>query len=111
VFTCHADAPDAHQALLSYRTLSIISGGIAHLEIRLETGRKHQIRVQLAAHQCPVLGDRKYGSRQPFPRGIALHARMLQFSHPIGNAELQLTAPLPPDWSRYVPAAGGHYGG
>jgi 23S rRNA pseudouridine1911/1915/1917 synthase len=45
------------------------------LEVTLETGRKHQIRLQLAHHGHPIVGDRKYGSRLKFPDGIALHAR------------------------------------
>jgi len=68
------------------------------LEISLETGRKHQIRVQLAGRKWPVLGDRKYGSRIPFPDGIALHARRIQFTHPVRKEPIDLTAPLPTSW-------------
>jgi 23S rRNA pseudouridine1911/1915/1917 synthase len=53
------------------------------LEIRPETGRSHQIRVQLAAAGHPIVGDRKYGSRQPFADGIALRAVRLRFEHPV----------------------------
>jgi len=81
------------------------------LEIDLETGRKHQIRVQLASHGFPIVGDRKYGSRAAFARrakgagsladGIALHARRLTISHPVGGEELDLVAPLPPAWNEW----------
>jgi 23S rRNA pseudouridine1911/1915/1917 synthase len=69
------------------------------LEIELLTGRRHQIRAQLALAGWPVLGDVKYGARpRPHPGGIALHARRLVVAHPVGGAELTLTAPLPEGW-------------
>lgn len=68
------------------------------LEVELLTGRRHQIRAQLAAAGWPILGDRKYGARQPAPPGIALHASRLEFAHPIGGAAVRLEAPLPPGW-------------
>ncbi len=91
------NTPDAKQALLSYRRLAT-AGGNSLLEIELETGRKHQIRVQLADHGCPILGDRKYGSSRTFPVGIALHARRLVIRHPISRDTLPLEAPLPSAW-------------
>lgn len=89
--------PGAKEARLSYRRLSNISDG-SLLEVTLETGRKHQIRLQLADHGHPILGDRKYGSVRPFADGIALHARWLAVDHPITGARLQFEAPLPPAW-------------
>jgi 23S rRNA pseudouridine1911/1915/1917 synthase len=68
--------------------------------VRLETGRKHQIRVQLDHIGAPILGDRKYGSRQPFPAGIALHARRLTIDHPVRKETLELVAPLPALWRK-----------
>jgi 23S rRNA pseudouridine1911/1915/1917 synthase len=68
------------------------------LEIELETGRKHQIRVQLAARRLPVLGDRKYGSQVPFQWGIGLHARELRFEHPVRKIPIALVAPVPRSW-------------
>ncbi len=64
----------------------------------METGRKHQIRVQLANRGYPIVGDRKYGSRTPFSAGIALHARRLVVSHPTTGAVLKFEAPLPETW-------------
>ncbi|MCY2991816.1 MAG: RNA pseudouridine synthase [Planctomycetota bacterium] len=92
--------PEAHEARLAYRTLAV-RGGYTLLEIELETGRKHQIRVQLAQRGHPVLGDRKYGATMAFPVGIALHSRQLELLHPVRHTPLQLVAPLPVCWRRF----------
>ena len=55
---------------------------ISLISIKLFTGRKHQIRVQLAHLGLPIVGDRKYGSKERFANGIALHAQSLAFNHP-----------------------------
>ena len=90
--------PGAKEALLTYRQLRELPGG-ALLEITLETGRKHQIRVQLAGRGCPVWGDRKYGGREKLPAGIALHARRLVVEHPVKqNTKIELQARLPGAW-------------
>ena len=90
----------AKQARLSYRTLRRL-GERSLLEIRLETGRKHQIRVQLAERGHPILGDRKYGSQMAFAHGIALHARQLELEHPVRKTPLRFVAPLPVSWDRF----------
>ncbi len=92
--------PGAKEARLAYRRLSIVVGN-CWLEVELETGRKHQIRLQLAHHGHPVVGDRKYGGRVPFSHGIALHARRLVVSHPTTGEPVDLEAPLPPAWRRF----------
>jgi 23S rRNA pseudouridine1911/1915/1917 synthase len=92
--------PGAKEARLAYRQVNAIKHD-SWLEIELETGRKHQIRLQLSHHGHPVVGDRKYGSRQAFPEGIALHARRLTVSHPITDARLEFEAPLPEAWRRF----------
>jgi len=89
--------PGARQARLNYRRLKLFNG-LSLLEVELETGRKHQIRLQLSSRGWPVLGDRKYGSQRPFAAGIALHARRLVITHPIQGGTLELQAPLPPSW-------------
>jgi RluA family pseudouridine synthase len=76
------------------------------LEIRLETGRTHQIRVQAASRGHAVLGDQQYGSdvdfgppvEDPRERRIALHARSLSLQHPMTRQPLSIVAPPPPPW-------------
>jgi len=68
----------------------------AFLEVRLETGRTHQIRVHLAAIELPVAGDVTYGVRGDLDlRRQFLHAHRLRFAHPVTAAELDLESPLP----------------
>jgi 23S rRNA pseudouridine1911/1915/1917 synthase len=87
------------EARLVYRTLRPLEGACL-VEVELQTGRKHQIRLQFSAHGHPVVGDCKYGSRREFPAGIALHARRLVVSHPTTGQRLELVAPLPVAWNR-----------
>jgi 23S rRNA pseudouridine1911/1915/1917 synthase len=68
------------------------------IQVVPRTGRKHQIRVQLAHRGYPIVGDRKYGSRAGFAAGIALHARQLVLDHPVRHVSLELVAPLPAAW-------------
>jgi len=82
------------EARLRYRKLRQVSQ-CSLIEIRLETGRKHQIRLQLSARGFPILGDIKYGAEMSFSGGIALHAWKLAFSHPTTKERIELTAPLP----------------
>jgi 23S rRNA pseudouridine1911/1915/1917 synthase len=93
-------AAGAKAAQLAYRTRGAIPDG-TWLEIKLMTGRKHQIRVQLAARGWPILGDNKYGSRLAFRGGIALHARSLEILHPTTQKPVRCVAPLPPSWRPY----------
>jgi 23S rRNA pseudouridine1911/1915/1917 synthase len=82
-------------------------GEVSLVEIEPATGRKHQIRRQLAARRCPIVGDRRYGARLPLVRGIALHSRGLAFDHPATGERLRLEAPCPPDWrSRFATLLG-----
>lgn len=90
-------ALDGQEARLEYRTLQRLARA-SLVEVRLETGRKHQIRLQLAHAGAPIVGDRKYGAAQAFSRGIALHARRLAFEHPVRRVPLEFTAPLPASW-------------
>ena len=96
---CTEAAPGAQLARLSYRTLQRRDER-ALLEVRLETGRKHQIRLQLGSRGSPVVGDRKYGSKRAFPAGIALHSRRLILTHPVKKTPIEIEAPLPDSWGR-----------
>lgn len=89
--------PDAKEARLEYRVLAH-SERYTLLEVRLLTGRKHQIRVQLSAIGCPIRGDLKYGDRRSNPDGsISLWARHISFEHPVSHKMVDITAPLPDD--------------
>ncbi len=96
---------DAQRAVLHYHALAQSQRGTL-LEIELETGRMHQIRLQAAARGHPVLGDVLYGSQIPFgpppveerERIIALHGRSLSFVHPDTQEPLLIEVPLPETW-------------
>jgi 23S rRNA pseudouridine1911/1915/1917 synthase len=99
------DDPRGKLAVLHYQVLAR-TGGYSWLEVQLETGRTHQIRVQCASRGHPVLGDAQYGSRLPFGeqfdngrmRAIALHARQLGFIHPMTSEPVDIVAPVPNTW-------------
>jgi len=95
----------AKEATLSYRLLG--SSDRYHLlEINLETGRKHQIRVQLSAVGCPIKGDLKYGDKRSNPDGsISLQAHSIEFEHPVNHKQISVIAPLPDDklWQTFIP--------
>lgn len=83
------------KAELEYRVLNNVKSRFL-LEIKLITGRFHQIRTQLSAVGCPIVGDIKYGFQTPnADKSICLHARRLHFLHPVKRENMNLTAPLP----------------
>ncbi len=99
---CEPGIERAREARLEYRTIRRI-GDRCLVEVRLLTGRMHQIRVQFASRGCPVAGDVKYGGslwkQMATEDGlIALHARSLTLRHPIRYDELTIEAPLPDYW-------------
>lgn len=96
-----ANSPEAKQARLRYATLQRLAHGRSLLEVRLETGRKHQIRVQLASRGWPIVGDRKYRSKSEFSPGIALHSYRLEFEHPVRREPLKFCLPPPDSWRRF----------
>ncbi|HNW90468.1 MAG TPA: RluA family pseudouridine synthase [Bacteroidales bacterium] len=82
-------------AELKYRLIAC-SDRYYLLEIDLMTGRHHQIRAQLAAMDCPIKGDVKYGFARTNPDGsICLHARKVEFVHPVSKEKMSIVAPLP----------------
>ena len=107
--TVPADHPDGRVAVLRYRVLQQTDQQ-SWLQIELETGRTHQIRVQSSSRGHAILGDEMYGSEQPFgpttsdirQRHIALHARQLQFSHPKTGDPVSIEAPLPVTWQDWT---------
>lgn len=95
--------PDSKEARLSYKLIGK-SDNYYLLEIDLKTGRHHQIRAQLAAIDSPIKGDLKYG----FPRSnkdasISLHARSVEFIHPVKKEKISVVAPPPPNalWDKF----------
>ena len=96
-FVVKPGTKDAKHAVLSYKVIAQ-SDRYTLLEINLETGRHHQIRCQLAALGCPIKGDLKYGAKRSNPDGgISLHARKIEFIHPVSKLPIVITAPIPED--------------
>ena len=96
-FVVKPGTKDAKRAVLSYKVISQ-SERYSLLEVNLETGRHHQIRCQLAAVGCPIKGDLKYGAKRSNPDGgISLHARKIEFIHPVSKQLISITAPVPED--------------
>jgi 23S rRNA pseudouridine1911/1915/1917 synthase len=91
---------------MRYRVMAHMNGG-SWLEVELETGRTHQIRVQAASRGHAVVGDSQYSSTRPFGeqfdderlRAIALHARQLGFNHPMTGEAVDIVAPPPVAWN------------
>ena len=96
-FVVKPGTKDAKRAVLTYKAIAH-SERYTLLEINLETGRHHQIRCQLAAIGCPIKGDLKYGAKRSNPDGgISLHARKIEFVHPVSKQDIVITAPVPED--------------
>ncbi|OYQ36137.1 RNA pseudouridine synthase [Flavobacterium cyanobacteriorum] len=91
------EVPGSKKASLDYKIIKKLDSYYT-LEINLHTGRHHQIRAQLAAAGCPIKGDLKYGFGRSNPNGgIHLHARRLDFIHPVSKLPITITAPVPED--------------
>jgi 23S rRNA pseudouridine1911/1915/1917 synthase len=86
--------PDSREAITHYRTINAGPHNTL-LELTLETGRRHQIRVQLAHAGCPLVGDKKYGAATNPLRRLALHAGQLRFKHPRTGDMMSFDCPLP----------------
>ncbi len=94
-FIAPTETKEAKKAILNYRILSK-SDRYYLWEINLLTGRHHQIRCQLAAINCPIKGDLKYGYPRSNPDGgLSLHARKVEFIHPVSKKEISVIAPVP----------------
>ena len=96
-YVAREGAKDAKLAALDYRVVAH-SDRYWLLEVKLLTGRHHQIRCQLAHMGCPIKGDLKYGAPRSNPDGsISLLARKLEFEHPVSHKRISVEAPLPAD--------------
>lgn len=91
------EVENSKKAILHYELIKALDN-FNLLEVNLETGRHHQIRVQLSNIGCPIKGDLKYGfDRSNKDGSISLHARHLEFIHPVKKEPISITAPLPND--------------
>ena len=91
------EIPGSKKAILEYRLIKKLEN-YCLLEVNLETGRHHQIRSQLSKIGSPIKGDLKYGfDRSNKDASIHLHARRLQFQHPVSKIDLDFTAEVPED--------------
>jgi 23S rRNA pseudouridine1911/1915/1917 synthase len=89
---------NAKEALLDYEIIETFAY-TSLIEIRLHTGRFHQIRAQLSFIQHPIVGDKKYGASSALPlERIALHAQSMTLKHPTSKKEIVIDCPLPEDW-------------
>jgi len=94
-YISNEQTPGAKLAILNYKYLRS-SDKFHLLEIELETGRHHQIRVQLASIDCHIKGDLKYGAKRSNEDGsICLHARKISFLHPTSKEMIEIVAPVP----------------
>jgi 23S rRNA pseudouridine1911/1915/1917 synthase len=91
------EVPNSKRAELDYKVIGH-SENYFLLEINLKTGRHHQIRCQLAKMGCPIKGDLKYGAkRSNSDASISLHARSIEFVHPVSKKNIYVVAPTPED--------------
>lgn len=100
-----ADEDEGKPAVTHFEVLRRV-GKVTSLEVRLETGRKNQIRVHLSEMGHPIVGDRAYGSTSDPLGRLGLHAFLLGFRHPVGAAPLEFRTAPPPEFRRYLPLAG-----
>jgi 23S rRNA pseudouridine1911/1915/1917 synthase len=92
---------ETREAVTHYRVVNQ-AGNRSLVELTLETGRRHQIRVQLAEIRCPVVGDPKYHPSGVEDQRLALHAASLKFRHPTSGEMMQFESPLPADLERLL---------
>ncbi|HEU0265003.1 MAG TPA: RNA pseudouridine synthase [Geobacterales bacterium] len=96
--------PDPAKGKLSHTAYRLVKEhkGLTLLRIHLLTGRKHQIRVQLAEKGHPVVGDTKYGRGHASSPQLALHAYSIEFTHPVSASRLCFATAIPPLFARLV---------
>jgi 23S rRNA pseudouridine1911/1915/1917 synthase len=101
VYSAKGEGPETRHAVTHYRVMKK-GNATTLLELTLETGRRHQIRVQLAEAGCSIVGDKKYGAQTNPIKRIALHASTLRFPHPVTRTMMRFDSPLPGDLGRLV---------
>jgi 23S rRNA pseudouridine1911/1915/1917 synthase len=96
-----AKSPAGRQAITEYKVLQTFEG-YSYLEVKLGTGRTHQIRVHLASIGHPVAGDKLYGAPPATLARFFLHSHRITFTSPTSNEKITITAPLPPELAQYL---------
>jgi 23S rRNA pseudouridine1911/1915/1917 synthase len=104
-YAYESERNDTKKAILSYQLISTLTN-YSLLEVKLETGRHHQIRCQLSKIGSPIKGDLKYGFARSNPDGgISLHARSVRFIHPVQKKEIKIVASPPENdnlWAAFL---------
>jgi 23S rRNA pseudouridine1911/1915/1917 synthase len=93
------EGPQTRRAVTRYR-VEKRGKNVVLVELTLETGRRHQIRVQLGAAGCPIVGDKRYGAKTDPIKRVALHASELRFKHPVTGKDMRFISPLPGEFGR-----------
>ena len=101
VRTVDRPGPGSQRAVSRYRVIAR-RNSFSLVEVTIETGRKHQIRVHLAGLGCPVIGDADYGATTDPARRLGLHAHRLAFPHPKTGSGVELQSPLPSELRKIV---------
>ncbi len=107
----NTERANTKKAIMQYSVIAE-SDNYFLLEVQLQTGRHHQIRVQLAKIGSPVKGDLKYGAKRSNRDGsISLHARCISFVHPVSQNKIDITAPVPDDnlWRAFEESVGAKF--
>jgi RluA family pseudouridine synthase len=96
--------PDPAKGKLSHTEYKVLkeTKRFSLVDIHLLTGRKHQVRVHFAGKGHPVAGDRKYGTRGPVSKRLALHARSISFVHPFNGRQMTFDTGMPEDFVRLL---------
>lgn len=97
-----ADASDTTREARTHYRVVRRAGPLTLVELTLDTGRRHQIRVQLSDIRCPIIGDEKYNARTDPAKRLGLHACSLRFPHPETGKAMHFESPLPPVLERLV---------
>ncbi len=101
------DASKGRLAITHYCTLAT-SKRYSWLDLRLETGRKNQIRVHCQSAHHPVVGDKKYGAKTNPLHRLCLHAYLLAFQHPTTQKQMRFEAPIPEEFYHLIPSLAGN---
>lgn len=104
---CVHETTDPHEGRLAITHYAQLGRGrrYAWLELRLETGRKNQIRVHCQSAGHPIVGDKKYGAKTNALKRLGLHAHLLAFLHPVTKKKMHFTSPLPESFKRIMNTA------